>query len=365
MKIIKESDVLESEAKTGKKKYWKCKIVTSDDVKHFLVKEYWQEGSIHQNSAPKECLPKNIGKSNETSSLQQAELELASKILKQKDKGYIIPGEEVEEKDPLPMLAHEYKKKKNKVIFSAYGQPKYDGMRAIYKKNQYFYSRGNKQLITEVTQHIKIDTQGYILDGELYIPGEFQLGIKAAKKYRKELSERLIYVVYDVIIENKTFEERLKILKTIFKQKGLKSVELSPVYDLADEKDIEFYHSKCVKDGFEGLMIRNKAGMYLIRHRSNDLLKRKDTETDEFEIVDVKEGEGSWKGAGTFVCKNKFSDDPDATFDAKPDGSIEQAREFFKNKKKYIGKMLTVRYQNLTDDKSVRFPVALTLRDYE
>ena len=33
--------------------------------------------------------------------------------------------------------------------------------------------------------------------------------------------------------------------------------------------------------------------------------------------------------------------------------------------KKYIGKKLTVRFQELTDDKVPRFPVGITFRDYE
>ena len=37
----------------------------------------------------------------------------------------------------------------------------------------------------------------------------------------------------------------------------------------------------------------------------------------------------------------------------------------FKNGDKYMGKMLTVKYQNLTDLGVPRFPVGIAFRDYE
>ena len=39
--------------------------------------------------------------------------------------------------------------------------------------------------------------------------------------------------------------------------------------------------------------------------------------------------------------------------------------EDYKNHKKYIGKMLTVRFQNLTALGVPRFPVGVVIRDYE
>jgi hypothetical protein len=39
--------------------------------------------------------------------------------------------------------------------------------------------------------------------------------------------------------------------------------------------------------------------------------------------------------------------------------------ELLENKKDYIGKMATVRYQNLTPDGIPRFPVMITVRDFE
>jgi len=49
----------------------------------------------------------------------------------------------------------------------------------------------------------------------------------------------------------------------------------------------------------------------------------------------------------------------------RPEGTIAQREEHYKNYKKYIGKMLTVRFQNLTALGVPRFPVGVCIRDYE
>ena len=46
-------------------------------------------------------------------------------------------------------------------------------------------------------------------------------------------------------------------------------------------------------------------------------------------------------------------------------GTDEQRREQWTNWKQYLGKMLTVKYQYLSDDGVPIFPVGITVRDYE
>ena len=53
------------------------------------------------------------------------------------------------------------------------------------------------------------------------------------------------------------------------------------------------------------------------------------------------------------------------TFRARPRGTREARTEQYQNGNDYIGKQLTVRYQELTDDGVPRFPVGITIRDYE
>ena len=46
-------------------------------------------------------------------------------------------------------------------------------------------------------------------------------------------------------------------------------------------------------------------------------------------------------------------------------GNLAYYADLLKNKKKLIGKKVTVRYQGLTPDGKLRFPVMVAVRDYE
>ena len=97
--------------------------------------------------------------------------------------------------------------------------------------------------------------------------------------------------------------------------------------------------------------------------RSSNLLKLKDFQDFEQEIIAVNEGVGKLAGhAGSFTCKMKDG----KTFNAKLKGSQKRLKEIFDNPNSVIGKMAIIRYQNLTLEGIPRFPVALSVvRDYE
>jgi len=76
--------------------------------------------------------------------------------------------------------------------------------------------------------------------------------------------------------------------------------------------------------------------------------------------VDVKEGTGREKGTAIWICKTG-----EQHFSVKPEGTLEKRREYLSEKEKYIGKQLTVRFQNLTAIGVPRFPVGVVIRDYE
>ena len=126
------------------------------------------------------------------------------------------------------------------------------------------------------------------------------------------------------------------------------------------------YHDEYVNDGFEGLIIRNLEGKYLLEKRSNDLQKYKSFEDAEFEIVGFKLGTGTEEGAIIFVCGVG-----DQTFDVRPRGSIGERIEKAKRGNSFIGKKLTVRYQPSVKQSDVdknelpRFPIGIEVRDYE
>lgn len=169
------------------------------------------------------CTPKNVGKSNETTGEQQAILELESEWKQKKDEGYFETVKEAEKEEViLPMLAKSYNDEKGKIDWSGYVfiQPKLDGQRMLaIKKNGIvkLLSRDGKEITT--LNHIieKLENRSIpdnIYDGEAYNLelGGFQNQMKAIKSYKKGITEKINFNIYDLILD-KPFSERYKLLK--------------------------------------------------------------------------------------------------------------------------------------------------------
>lgn len=148
------------------------------------------------------------------------------------------------------------------------------------------------------------------------------------------------------------YHQRYQLLKKMFDNaKKLKvsipNLVLINTYTVNDEQEMMKYHLNLTsKDGYEGVMIRNPNGLYRLKHRSTDLLKYKSFYDDEFKIIGFKEGKGKDKGTVIWEVETKKGQ----PFFVRPGGTLEERQEFFKNGKKYIGKMLNVRYIKLSDD---------------
>ena len=120
-------------------------------------------------------------------------------------------------------------------------------------------------------------------------------------------------------------------------------------------EDIEKYHDYYTKHGYEGIMLRNNA-IYK-DGRTKDLLKYKKFFDEEFKVVGHHEGNG---GIPIFDCAVG-----DKTFGVAMKGDMTSRKERMDHVTDYYGKMLTVKYQELSLDGIPRFPVGICFRDYE
>ena len=118
-------------------------------------------------------------------------------------------------------------------------------------------------------------------------------------------------------------------------------------------------HAQYVTDGYEGIMLRNKEGLYA-NNRSIHLQKYKEFFDMECDIVGFKEGEGAEAGCVIWICELDGK-----TFACRPRGTREEREELFEKGADFIGNQLTVRYQEKTDDGLLRFPVGIAIRNYE
>lgn len=338
---------------TGKIQEWKIQAYLTNRGTGVYKVTHGQKDGKKQTTQTEIAAGKNIGRANETTIQEQTWLEAEALWTKQMlRKGYkqFIPAS----KPVLPMLAKNFWEDGNKINYPAMVQPKLDGTRCISSVTNGLRSRTNKEItsVPHILKEILDMNLSYPLDGELYIHNYgFQNLMSAVRKDAPtEESLKIEYWVYDIVAEDLHFEERI-----CFLEKNLKTsqfIKLVPTTDILSKDDIESHLNSYISSGYEGMMIRNKSGKYKINGRSQDLQKVKKFQDQEFDILDVIDGKGKFKGLGIFVLKT----DDDATFKATPVGSEDQRREYYVNRKNYIGKRGTVEFFEWTTSEGKRVP---------
>lgn len=342
--------MLYSRTKTGKIQHWKVDIVQRDGVT--CVRRVWgQEGGKVQETFTE--IPK--GKAKRTI-MEQAQLVLKSYMSKKIDEGYSASIEKAGAVI-LPMLANKWDPSKSKMTDMMYIQPKLDGVRALLS---------TKGLITRTGKpihslpNIKAPPglkDGEYIDGELYshiIPFDTISGVI---RQLEPCNENITFHAFDYFDVNNVemeFHERIHKLKTLWKT----------VVDTrkCSKASIEMELNRLIQDGYEGIMIRSINGKYTINERSNDLLKYKRFHDKEYKIVGAKEGTGRDKGTVVWVCETEHRG---PHFRVRPADTRESRSWYWDHHMEFIGKMLTVKFQEMTAAGVPRFPVGVAVRDYE
>jgi len=292
-----------------------------------------------------------------------------------------------------PMKCQKFKKGKMK--YPAIAQPKYNGVRAVMrweenivgdglfsKKQERAVIRSKSGLeyhFPHITNHltkddfIDIETGLQIAyDGELYLHNTLLNIINSAcplindrgtiaKTKNEEIYKQIVFVVFDVAIEDIPQSERIEILGSKdFKGLTRVSPTLSEIVNSDDE--VLEYTVKCIANGYEGCVIRDIDSEYKFGSRPMTMMKSKQSSDAEFEVVDIipkpREPE-----TGLFVLRNDISA---SLFECNPMGTYQQRKEYLHNKDKYIGKMATVKFYERSGISKVPFHAnVVTIRDYE
>ena len=379
---------LQGEAQTGKTKMWKIAVLDRDG-KGVIQTTFGYVDGKKQTNEKTIAEGKNIGKKNETTPLQQAINEARTAWVKKKENGYqplgVGASEEKQSDDedavvvpesrskgidasvPSPMLAHDYNKRGKSIQFPCYVQRKYDGTRCVGIPQKGLFSRNRKayphleHILEELTQL----PANLLLDGELYsntLTFQEIVGLvkrETLKPGDDEKQKQIQFHVYD-IISDQPYEQRLQTLQTLFTKNKFHHLVPVQTDECKSEDNMKDLHAKYVAEGYEGIMLRNKNGAYQ-GVRSADLQKYKEFFDDEYQVVDFREGEGQEAGCVLWVCQTKEG----KVFHCRPRGTREDRAQLFQEGKKYVGKMLTVRFQENTNDGIPRFPVGIAFRDYE
>lgn len=318
------------------------------------------------------CKPKNIGKTNGTTAEQQALSEMQNKIGVKLKEGYYYTQDEAKNDTTFtPMLAEKYEDYKNKLSWPMITQPKLDGARCnIYIKDGKIVcrTRSNRDYasVPHLIEKFRPILELYpsiIIDGELYnhnMKDNFEdlMSIIRQSKPTKEdlkksaeLIDLYVYDIFDTNNVNQNNQSRNEFLYQLAEDFDIVKVDSDVILSQTGfEKALDKY----LEAGYEGMMLRSYTGIYKPNGRSKDLLKCKIFSDEEFEIVDVLEGNGAWKG-----CAKKITvklNDTD-TCEASLKGTQEQLRNVLLNKQNYISRMVTVTYFGRTNTNSLRFPV--------
>lgn len=254
--------------------------------------------------------------------------------------------------EPLPMLANKVKSlKKNKsYIF----QPKLNGVRMLFSfKDLKGISRGGYYY--EIPKHLKdelIYIKDYLLtekqkdnlffDGELFIKDVPLQTISGLARRKKGVGSelKLEYWIYDSFDKSNIGKKQLERIKSIRLNNKLQYVKV--VKSIISNSDLlKSFHSKAISEGFEGTIVRDAEGIYESSFRSDYLLKYKDFQEEEFEIIDVvyDENEGEPR-----YCVYLVKDNNNRIFKVTPKLTLPEREKLYYDRKNYVGKMLTVVY---------------------
>jgi DNA ligase-1 len=386
---------LYGESSHGKQKMWSVSVSESPEKHGIILTTHGYVDGKQVESRRIVTEGKNIGKKNATSPLTQAISEAQALWNKKRDAGYTSKASNIiadvpavagagsatppdtaaalASDIPLPMLAHDYNKRGKSMTFPCYVQRKLDGVRCVAVPQRGLYSRNGKQFphLHHICSDInRITDLGIILDGELYSDElSFQeiVGIVKKETLRPgdDVTMKKIYLyVYDCILLSNPaagYKDRFDALTNLFTRNSFPNLRLlhTAVCDSAD--DMKRLHAAYVAEGYEGIMLRQMNGVYKVGHRSTELQKYKEFTDDEYPVIGFKQGDGEEKGCVIWQCRTPAG----LEFAVRPRGTRADRTELFANGAAYIGKLLTVRYQELTTDGVPRFPVGISFRDYE
>lgn len=331
---------------------------------------------------------KNAGKKNATTPFEQAVKEAEARVIQQVRKGYVSDRTRLKSKDELgsglksPMLAEKYdptmkqKGSRNLEKLGLVGQmvaiqPKLDGNRcpivntfgAYNSVKAVAHTRKGDAMPVQLS-HILRDVEAQIsaacwspglqdvtTDGELYdhlgMPFDELNGVMkkvTPNAEEKAKQDRIKYHVYDILLPG-GFEQRHETLRSILKTTGNIEV-VRTEFVTATEETLREKLEEVLALGYEGLIIRQLGKPYEHK-RTWQLLKYKQFEDFEAEVVDVEEDKRGGFGAAIVLKLNPPSKDADGkpitTFKAGISGfSQDFMKEVFVNKQKYIGKQATI-----------------------
>lgn len=319
------------------------------------------------------CTPKNVGRSNQLTAVEQAKAEASARISTKLVQDYFEDIEDCQEIQTMyfhPMLAELMEKCKPLPGYPLLLDPKLDGMRLINTAIVYHSRKGKPvptaQFIAKELEPFFIEHPNIILDGEIYthdLRDDFNQIMSIARQSKPtaedlELADKVlqyhVYDMFDTTKPNMCALDRKKTLDLILPVSA--KIHRVPWQIVNSYDEMMALNQEHITDGYEGSIARIPDAVYHNK-RSKDLMKIKLFITEEFPIIDIKEGSGNRSGiAGTIIVQT-----PTAVVGCGIRGSWKYANDVLTNAASLIGKPATIRHFGVTPDGSLRFPVCVDI----
>lgn len=296
----------------------------------------------------------NSGRSIEA----QLELEINSRVSRQKDKGYKHTREEamLGSTNQLglvnPMLAQKLADVRlgQSHFADAYVQYKYDGHRCLIGKHGgelIAYSRKGKPITT--IPHILEDVaewmqDGDTLDGELYVHGKSLQTISSLIKRDQADSRALCYHWYDLCDRTRNYGDRYRTMADLSANIRSPQVVLVPTTKVTKMAEVYEHFRKARAEGYEGSMLRVSTHGYQDAKRADQLIKVKERDDCEVTVLSARPSSQGWA-----ILRARM--DSGVEFDISAPGSVAEKTEVLANfDTKYKNRRLTIEYAMLTAD---------------
>jgi DNA ligase 1 len=256
-----------------------------------------------------------------------------------------------------------------------YVEPKLDGIRCLA-----IVENGEAKLFTRAGKLISNfdETVGKELaqlrdgcyDGEIMSVDFRELMRQVNRKEDKDIS-KVFFGVFDYInlkewhakksstpcaVRKRQIQDQILKKSLVGKFKYLKVVPFSTVK--ATEENFKMYHDQWVRQGEEGIMIKDMSAPYQFK-RDWSVMKYKAFFDVDVEVKGMLEGTGKHEGKlGSFVIDYKGKEVRVGS------GLNDELREqLWVDPERHIGRIIEVRYQEETPDGSLRFPTFVCFRN--
>ncbi len=377
MNLVKNYPILYS-TKNNKKRFWHIQIFKK--LKNiYIIKSYGLVSGKITITKPKK-IENSLTKNKINISIKEADYLWKKK----KESGFFENNNNKKiniNKFVRPMKAHRLNNHENKIIYPCLVQTKLDGFRCLSNNNNNeinLYSKNMKKFI--FLNHIKDELKNInILSNDIYFDGELYnknlslseiASIVTIKKYNKINIDKMnniyyyIFDMFDLNNMNLTFIQRFNILKNIFNNNNFKYLKLVDITQAYNISKINKLNNLYIKKGYEGIIVRNKNGLYKLNSKSYNVLRTKEFKKDYFEIIGAKSGTGTQQNAIIWICKCKNSD---KSFSVIPLGTINNRistyKNYLNNKTKYLNKKALVKYLDFDRKKCIiRNPILINIK---